>query len=70
LTAADFPAADEVLLKASPATAGETVSDFATRMGAADEIKTICLINDRSPGEILKEGEVIKWILRKPTAVR
>ncbi len=70
LRIADMPDAEQQLLKASAATGGETATAFATRMGASAEIKTICLINDRSPGEILKEGEIIKWILRIPFRFR
>jgi hypothetical protein len=70
LKAALFPDAETALLKASAASDGETVSAFAERMGASAEIGTICLLNDRSPGEILRKGDVLKWVLRKPYRFR
>jgi predicted Zn-dependent protease len=70
LAMADFPDAEELLLKASAARAGESVSGFANRMGASAETRMISLLNDKSPEEILQEGDILKWIQRKPFVFR
>jgi predicted Zn-dependent protease len=60
-----LPDARQTLLQVSVANAGETVEGFASRMHAADEIKIICLLNDRSRVETLKGGEWLKWPLKR-----
>jgi predicted Zn-dependent protease len=70
LEMADLPDAEELLLKASAARAGESVSGFANRMGAPAETRMISLLNDKSPEEILQEGDILKWIQRKPFVFR
>jgi predicted Zn-dependent protease len=66
LEISDLPEAEVLVLKTSPARAGESVSAFARRMGAPAENRMISLLNDRSPEEILQEGAILKWIQRIP----